>query len=215
MEGDNQRITMLIRLFMRGKLSEAESAELDEWLSASDENMLLFERITDSKNSGWARAWLQSAGIKPAGTPRPDRDKWYRRDRTVPRRLIVTLAILVGIVMLIELIGPGIMRRTLERERNTRAYDIPMRGLGSLRKRIWGDDIALEFKKAPLEEVAKSLSGVYQVKIEYVGKRKLFFTGRLSINNTLYQSLEVLEDSLALEAKREGQGIALMDKEIR
>lgn len=44
------RIAKLVAGFIRGTLSEKEHYELDEWVAASDENMLLFERLTDPKN---------------------------------------------------------------------------------------------------------------------------------------------------------------------
>src|SRR6476620_3417026 len=44
------RIAYLIAGFIRKTLTEAEHNELDAWVEASDENMRLFEDLTDEKN---------------------------------------------------------------------------------------------------------------------------------------------------------------------
>lgn len=41
------RIKFLIAGFIRETLTEAEQDELDGWVSASEENLLLFEDLTD------------------------------------------------------------------------------------------------------------------------------------------------------------------------
>ena len=44
------RIAYLIAGFIRKTLTETEHDELDEWVESSDDNMLLFEELTDQKN---------------------------------------------------------------------------------------------------------------------------------------------------------------------
>jgi len=44
-----ERIAILIAGYIRQTLSSAEHDELDDWVAASDENMLLFEDVTDEK----------------------------------------------------------------------------------------------------------------------------------------------------------------------
>ncbi len=44
------RVAYLIAGFMRGNLTIDEHNELDEWVASSDENMQLFERLTDEAN---------------------------------------------------------------------------------------------------------------------------------------------------------------------
>jgi ferric-dicitrate binding protein FerR (iron transport regulator) len=52
--GDNdakaQRIGRLIALFIQGTISPEEHDELDAWVAESDDNMKLFEELTDEKN---------------------------------------------------------------------------------------------------------------------------------------------------------------------
>jgi transmembrane sensor len=52
------RIAYLIAGFIRKNLTEAEHDELDAWVEASDENMILFEELTDEKNIEANLAWM-------------------------------------------------------------------------------------------------------------------------------------------------------------
>ena len=52
------RTAYLITSFIRKTLSEAEHDELDAWVESSDENMLLFEELTDEKNIEANLAWM-------------------------------------------------------------------------------------------------------------------------------------------------------------
>lgn len=53
------RVAYLIAGYIRGTLSNAEHSELDEWVATSDENMQLFERLTDEKNIEEATKWIE------------------------------------------------------------------------------------------------------------------------------------------------------------
>lgn len=61
-----QRIARLIAGFIRGTLSRNEQLELDEWVAASDENMQLFERLTDEKNIEAATKWMEAVDTEKA-----------------------------------------------------------------------------------------------------------------------------------------------------
>lgn len=52
------RVAYLISGYIRKTLSSAEHDELDSWVEASDENMLLFEELTDEKNIEANLAWM-------------------------------------------------------------------------------------------------------------------------------------------------------------
>lgn len=54
-----ERIAYLIAGFLRGTLTEAEHDELDAWIVESDENLRLFEELTDEENLETAIAWRQ------------------------------------------------------------------------------------------------------------------------------------------------------------
>lgn len=60
------RIARLVAGFIRGTLSRNEQVELDEWVAASDENMQLFERLTDEKNLELAAKWMESVNTEKA-----------------------------------------------------------------------------------------------------------------------------------------------------
>jgi len=52
------RIAYLIAGYIRGTLTESEHDELDKWVEASDDNMLLFEELTDEKNIEANLEWM-------------------------------------------------------------------------------------------------------------------------------------------------------------
>jgi len=61
-----RRVARLIAGFIRGTLSRNEQLELDEWVAASDENMQLFERLTDEKNIEAATKWMEAVDTEKA-----------------------------------------------------------------------------------------------------------------------------------------------------
>lgn len=52
------RIAYLIAGYIRNTLTEKEHDELNDWVNASDHNMLLFEELTDEKNLDANLAWM-------------------------------------------------------------------------------------------------------------------------------------------------------------
>lgn len=60
------RIAMLIAAYMRGTITEKEHDELDDWVAASDENLLLFERMTDEKNIEEVTKWMEMVATEKA-----------------------------------------------------------------------------------------------------------------------------------------------------
>jgi len=60
------RIAYLIAGFIRKTLTEAEHDELDKWVEARDENMLLFEELTDEKNIEANLAWMDKTRTEQA-----------------------------------------------------------------------------------------------------------------------------------------------------
>ena len=54
----------LIAGFLRQTLTEEEKHELDEWILASDENMILFEKMTDEKNVAQAAEWFRKMNVE-------------------------------------------------------------------------------------------------------------------------------------------------------
>ena len=60
------RIAYLVAGFLRKTLTEAEHDELDQWVEESDENMLLFEELTDEKNIEANLAWMENIQTEKA-----------------------------------------------------------------------------------------------------------------------------------------------------
>lgn len=58
------RIAYLIAGYIRQTLTEKEHDELDDWVNASDHNMLLFEELTDEKNIEANLAWMDKVQSK-------------------------------------------------------------------------------------------------------------------------------------------------------
>jgi transmembrane sensor len=58
------RTAYLIAGFLKQTLSEEEKDELDEWILASDENMILFEKMTDEKNLAQANLWFKEMDVE-------------------------------------------------------------------------------------------------------------------------------------------------------
>jgi len=57
------RTAYLIAGFLKHTLTEEERYELDEWILDSDENMILFEKMTDEKNIAHAQEWFSKMNI--------------------------------------------------------------------------------------------------------------------------------------------------------
>jgi transmembrane sensor len=53
------RIAYLVAGYIKGTISKNEHDELDEWICENDENMELFEKLTDEKNIGIATRLMQ------------------------------------------------------------------------------------------------------------------------------------------------------------
>ncbi|HUZ57818.1 MAG TPA: hypothetical protein VMU83_03450, partial [Hanamia sp.] len=58
------RIAHLIAGFIRKTLTEAEHDELDAWVESSDDNMLLFEELTDERNIEANLAWMDKVNTE-------------------------------------------------------------------------------------------------------------------------------------------------------
>ena len=65
-DAEANRIAKLVAGFIRGTLTEKEHYELDEWVAASDEHMLLFEKLTDPKNIEEAVTWMERIDTEKA-----------------------------------------------------------------------------------------------------------------------------------------------------
>lgn len=58
------RTAYLIAGFLKQTLTIEEKEELDAWILASDENMILFEKMTDEKNLEQAAGWFKQMNVE-------------------------------------------------------------------------------------------------------------------------------------------------------
>lgn len=65
-EETTAKIAYLVSGYIRSTLTQAEHDELDEWINASDENMKLFEELTDENNIEQNLAWLDQLNVEKA-----------------------------------------------------------------------------------------------------------------------------------------------------
>lgn len=61
-----ERIARLVAGYIRHTLTPAEHDELDDWVNESDDNMQLFEELTDENNINSALLWLEQIQTKDA-----------------------------------------------------------------------------------------------------------------------------------------------------
>jgi len=64
MDEKASRVAYLIAGFIRHTLSETEHDELDAWVESSDDNMILFEELTDERNIEANLAWMDKVNTE-------------------------------------------------------------------------------------------------------------------------------------------------------
>lgn len=102
--GDNdamaQRIGQLIALFIQGTISPEEHNELDAWVAESDDNMKLFEELTDENNIKRGLAEIEQAEWRESSQSMMDVVARQEKKRKInPRAWLVaaSLILLVGL----------------------------------------------------------------------------------------------------------------------
>jgi len=70
-------IAILMAKFIKGKLKNEEEKELDNWILDREENMKLFEKLSNAGNEEWAVKWFAERGVKPGFLKRRSKD-WYQ-----------------------------------------------------------------------------------------------------------------------------------------
>jgi len=102
-DAEAHRIARLIAGYVRGTLSKKEHDELDEWITVSDENMQLFERLTDEKNLEEVTKLMESVDTERALQEKkkqivfnkpPVRKMWLR---VLPYVAAASLIIIIGL----------------------------------------------------------------------------------------------------------------------
>jgi ferric-dicitrate binding protein FerR (iron transport regulator) len=97
------RTAYLIAGFLKQTLTEEEKDELDDWILASDENMILFEKMTDEKNVVQASAWFKKMNVEEDLQKTKKKNEARRPVRI--RQYVVAAAIVIGIIVGVYLYG--------------------------------------------------------------------------------------------------------------
>jgi ferric-dicitrate binding protein FerR (iron transport regulator) len=104
-EAEAHRVAYLIAGYIRQTLTEKEHDELDEWITASDENQRLFEKLTDpiaiqkglrEMNMPDEEAALRSIKSKIRFS---DKEKTEEKRRWMPYNIAASIIILAGLVI--------------------------------------------------------------------------------------------------------------------
>ena len=98
-----QRVARLIAGFIAHRLTGEQRQELDDWIGDSDENLLLFEQLTDEKNIVWAHQWFSDLDILQARLKVEQKITAQQKANERPLRrawIGIAAAAMVGIVVL-------------------------------------------------------------------------------------------------------------------
>ena len=97
------RVAYLIAEYIRETLSETEHDELDVWVAASDENMQLFERLTDEKNREGAIQWIERRNTDTALENVKEKIRFTKQGRGNGLRKIINYAIAASVLIIVGL----------------------------------------------------------------------------------------------------------------
>lgn len=95
------RIAYLIAGYIRETLSKNEHDELDEWVAASDENMQLFERLTDEKNIEEATHWIAARNTNAALEKAKGKIKFNKAANRKPVLKFIAYAVAASVILLL------------------------------------------------------------------------------------------------------------------
>lgn len=80
MNNDQQKYGTLIAKLMAGRTTPEEEEELENWMLWNDDNLNLFQALTNDEKTAWAKQWFAEAGINTKGIEWKDTSGWYRTD---------------------------------------------------------------------------------------------------------------------------------------
>lgn len=89
------RTAYLIAGFLKQTLTIEEKQELDEWILASDENMILFEKMTDEKNLEQAAVWFKQMNVEKELQETKRKIKQRKPFRFLPYAIAAAIVILI------------------------------------------------------------------------------------------------------------------------
>jgi len=94
-----ERIAYLVSRFIHNELTDEDRDELDNWISESDDNVLLFEQMTDEKNL--ARMMAVIIGVDPAKAEERVTQKLAERTRKYKQKRVRAKMLAFGSVVII------------------------------------------------------------------------------------------------------------------
>jgi transmembrane sensor len=89
------RVAQLISGYIQGRLNPKEHDELDEWVGASDENMKLFEELTDEKNIESTLQWYRKIDTEAALKKAKERIGFQRKNHFSAGKILLYAAMVV------------------------------------------------------------------------------------------------------------------------
>jgi len=91
------RTAYLIGGFLKNNLTEDEKKELDEFILASEKNMILFEKMTDPKNVAQAAVWFKKMNVEQEFEETKERIANQRSKRIRQYAVAASVVIAVGL----------------------------------------------------------------------------------------------------------------------
>lgn len=100
------RIAYLIAGFIRNTITEKEHDELDDWVNESDDNMRLFEELTDERNLEANLAWMDKVQTEKSYQALQEQGAFH-----VPRRKFQLSSVWIAAASVIIIVGVFIIYR--------------------------------------------------------------------------------------------------------
>ena len=100
MDGKLNRVAYLVAGFIRQDLTKKEHIELDGWINTSDENMQLFEELTDEKNIAANLEWMDGVNTEKTYEALKERGAFDLPKKRYSRRLWMAAASVVVLLAL-------------------------------------------------------------------------------------------------------------------
>ncbi len=97
------RIAILISAYVQGTITEDQHKELDNWVAASDDNLRMFERLTDEKNLDEMMRWMQTVETEKALQEKTDHLPFTKPVTSNRWRRILPYGIAASVILLIGL----------------------------------------------------------------------------------------------------------------
>src|SRR5580765_6880576 len=146
------RIAYLIAGYVRQTLTEKEHDELDEWVTADDKNMILFEELTDEKNIEANLAWMDKVKSKQSYEALQQAGKFKR---SVKRFILSPIWIAAASIVLLA--GAFFIFRNTN---NGNANNSEMASSDTTKLKPGGNRAILTFEEGSMIDLTKAKNGL-------------------------------------------------------